>query len=66
MPVSLDRRPPEDQGVKVICAALDAGLDLLDTADVYCIARAPATAASWIRARNPSEMKEHGDSSISF
>lgn len=37
MPLSLDRRPAEDEGVNVICAALDAGMDFLDTADVYCI-----------------------------
>lgn len=37
MPLSLDGRPSEEQAVKVICAALDEGMDLLDTADVYCI-----------------------------
>lgn len=37
MPLSLADRPPEDEGVKVIHAALDAGMRLIDTADVYCI-----------------------------
>jgi aryl-alcohol dehydrogenase-like predicted oxidoreductase len=37
MPLSLARRPPEDEAVRVIHAALDAGMDLLDTADVYCL-----------------------------
>lgn len=37
MPLSIDGRPAEDQGVRVIHAALDAGVRLLDTADVYCL-----------------------------
>lgn len=37
MHLSLDTRPPDDVGVKVIHAALDAGETLIDTADVYCI-----------------------------
>ena len=37
MPLSLKGRFPEGYGVNVLCAALDAGMDLLDTADVYCI-----------------------------
>jgi aryl-alcohol dehydrogenase-like predicted oxidoreductase len=37
MHLSLDTRPSEDVGVKVIHAALDAGETLIDTADVYCI-----------------------------
>ena len=37
MPLSLKDRPPEDEGVKVIHAALDAGMRMIDTADVYCI-----------------------------
>lgn len=37
MPLSLKGRFPEDYGVKVLCTALDAGIDLLDTADSYCI-----------------------------
>ena len=35
---SLDRgRPPEAQGIRVLHAALDAGVTLIDTADVYCL-----------------------------
>jgi aryl-alcohol dehydrogenase-like predicted oxidoreductase len=30
-------RPPEDQGIRVIHAALEAGMTLIDTADAYCI-----------------------------
>lgn len=37
MPLSLKGRFPDDYGINVLCAALDAGMDLLDTADVYCI-----------------------------
>jgi len=36
MPLSLDDRPAEADGVRVIHAALDAGMTLIDTADVYC------------------------------
>ena len=36
MPMSLDGRPPRDQAVRTIHAALDAGITLIDTADVYC------------------------------
>jgi aryl-alcohol dehydrogenase-like predicted oxidoreductase len=37
MPLSLAERPPTAQAIKVIHAALDAGVTLLDTADVYCL-----------------------------
>jgi aryl-alcohol dehydrogenase-like predicted oxidoreductase len=37
MPLSLEGRPDEADGVRVIHAALDAGVRLVDTADVYCI-----------------------------
>lgn len=37
MPLSLRGRPAEAEGVRVIHAALDAGVTLLDTADVYCL-----------------------------
>ncbi len=37
MPLSISDRPPEDQGIDVIHAALDAGMTLVDTADVYCL-----------------------------
>jgi aryl-alcohol dehydrogenase-like predicted oxidoreductase len=33
MPLSLEGRSPEADAVRAICAALDAGLDLVDTAD---------------------------------
>lgn len=36
MHLSLESRPPEEQGIRVIHAALDAGMTLIDTADVYC------------------------------
>ncbi|HEX5005048.1 MAG TPA: aldo/keto reductase [Gemmatimonadales bacterium] len=38
MPLSIDGRPTEAQGVRVVHAALDAGVRLVDTADVYCLA----------------------------
>ncbi|MBW1878856.1 MAG: aldo/keto reductase [Deltaproteobacteria bacterium] len=37
MPMSLQGRPDEAESVQVIWAALDAGMDLIDTADVYCL-----------------------------
>src|ERR1700730_5948975 len=37
MPLSIQGRPPEDVGRKVINAAIDAGITLIDTADVYCL-----------------------------
>ncbi|MEO8201046.1 MAG: aldo/keto reductase, partial [Gemmatimonadota bacterium] len=37
MPLSIEGRPPEDVGPRVIHAALDAGETLIDTADVYCL-----------------------------
>jgi aryl-alcohol dehydrogenase-like predicted oxidoreductase len=37
MPLSISGRPDEAQAVKVIHAALDAGMMLIDTADVYCL-----------------------------
>ena len=37
MHLSIQDRPSEEQGVRVIHAALDAGVTLIDTADVYCL-----------------------------
>jgi aryl-alcohol dehydrogenase-like predicted oxidoreductase len=37
MHLSLQERPPESESVQVIRAALDAGVRLIDTADVYCL-----------------------------
>ncbi len=37
MPLSISGRPSEEQGIEVIHAALDAGVTLIDTADVYCL-----------------------------
>ncbi len=37
MHLSIEGRPPEGEGVTVIHAALDAGVTLIDTADVYCL-----------------------------
>jgi len=37
MHLSIQERPPEEQGIRVIHAALDAGVTLIDTADVYCL-----------------------------
>jgi aryl-alcohol dehydrogenase-like predicted oxidoreductase len=35
MPMSLSGRPPEEQAIRTIHAALDAGINLIDTADAY-------------------------------
>lgn len=60
MHLSIDGRPPEAQSVRVLQAALEAGVTLIDTADVYCLnqfdighnERLIATAlASWPGAR---------------
>lgn len=37
MPMSLRGRPSEAQSIATIHAALDAGMELVDTADVYCL-----------------------------
>ena len=37
MHISISDRPPEADGVRVVHAALDAGMTLIDTADVYCL-----------------------------
>lgn len=37
MPMSLASRPPVEQSLAAIAAALDGGIRLVDTADVYCI-----------------------------
>lgn len=37
MHLSIQDRPSEEQGVRVIHAALAAGVTLIDTADVYCL-----------------------------
>lgn len=37
MRLSLAGRPPEAEAVRVVHAALDAGMNLIDTADVYCL-----------------------------
>lgn len=37
MPMSIQGRPDEAQSIRTICAALDAGVDFIDTADVYCL-----------------------------
>lgn len=36
MPLSIRGRPSEAEALRVIHAALDAGMDFIDTADVYC------------------------------
>jgi aryl-alcohol dehydrogenase-like predicted oxidoreductase len=36
MPLALSGRPDEAQAIRVIHAALDAGVNLIDTADAYC------------------------------
>ena len=37
MHLSIQDRPPEAQAIRVIHAALEAGVTLIDTADVYCL-----------------------------
>ncbi|PYQ30361.1 MAG: aldo/keto reductase [Acidobacteria bacterium] len=37
MPLSIKGRPPEDVARRVLNAAIDAGMTLIDTADVYCL-----------------------------
>jgi aryl-alcohol dehydrogenase-like predicted oxidoreductase len=37
MPMSLAGRPPAEQSIRAIHAALDAGVNLIDTADSYCV-----------------------------
>jgi aryl-alcohol dehydrogenase-like predicted oxidoreductase len=37
MPMSIQGRPDEAQSIRTIHAALDSGMTLIDTADVYCL-----------------------------
>lgn len=37
MHLSIDGRPPEADGIRAIHASLDAGVTLIDTANVYCL-----------------------------
>jgi aryl-alcohol dehydrogenase-like predicted oxidoreductase len=37
MPLSIQGRPDEEQGIRTLHAAIDAGMTLIDTADVYCL-----------------------------
>ena len=37
MPLSIQGRPAEEQGKRTLHAAIDAGMTLIDTADVYCL-----------------------------
>ncbi|MDP9194607.1 MAG: aldo/keto reductase [Acidobacteriota bacterium] len=37
MPLSIQGRPAEEQGKRTLHAAIDAGMTLVDTADVYCL-----------------------------
>jgi aryl-alcohol dehydrogenase-like predicted oxidoreductase len=37
MHVSIQGRPPDEQSIRVINAAVDAGVTFIDTADVYCL-----------------------------
>jgi aryl-alcohol dehydrogenase-like predicted oxidoreductase len=37
MPMALSGRPSEEQSIRTIHAALDAGVNLIDTADAYCL-----------------------------
>ncbi|MGZ5433864.1 MAG: aldo/keto reductase [Thermoanaerobaculia bacterium] len=37
MPLSIQGRPDEEQGRRVLRAAVDAGMTFIDTADVYCL-----------------------------
>ncbi|MDD1762984.1 MAG: aldo/keto reductase, partial [Methanothrix sp.] len=37
MMISISGRPPEEQGIRAIHAALESGATLIDTADVYCL-----------------------------
>jgi aryl-alcohol dehydrogenase-like predicted oxidoreductase len=37
MPLSIQGRPSEEEGQRVLHAAIDAGMTLIDTADVYCL-----------------------------
>ncbi len=37
MPLSLDSRPSESRSIEVLHSAMDRGMTLIDTADVYCL-----------------------------
>ena len=37
MHLSIDGRPPEAEAIRAMHASLDAGVTLIDTANVYCL-----------------------------
>jgi aryl-alcohol dehydrogenase-like predicted oxidoreductase len=37
MPLSIQGRPPEEKGKRALHAAIDAGMNFIDTADAYCL-----------------------------
>ena len=37
MPLSIANRPNEKQAIEVLCAAFEAGINFVDTANVYCL-----------------------------
>jgi len=64
MPLSVAGRPPEEQGVRVVQAALDAGVTLLDTADAYCLEQGEAGHNERLVARALREWKGPRDQVI--
>jgi aryl-alcohol dehydrogenase-like predicted oxidoreductase len=60
MQLSVDGRPDEDQGVRTIHAALDAGVTLIDTADAYCLNGSEMGHGERLTARALREYKDTG------
>jgi aryl-alcohol dehydrogenase-like predicted oxidoreductase len=64
MYVSIQGRPPESDSVRTIHAALDAGMTLLDTADVYCLDHRDIGHSERLIARALREKKAGGASGV--
>jgi aryl-alcohol dehydrogenase-like predicted oxidoreductase len=60
MYMSIQGRPSEDDAVRTIHAALDAGVTLIDTADVYCLDHSDIGHNERLIARALREMKASG------
>jgi aryl-alcohol dehydrogenase-like predicted oxidoreductase len=57
MPLSCAGRPSEDESVRLLRSAFDAGVDFVDTADVYCLDQRDAGHNERLIAR---ALREHG------
>ncbi len=61
MPLAIAGRPSEAEAIRVVHAALDAGMDWIDTADAYCVDSADTGYGERVVARALRERGGHRD-----